>query len=1123
MNKGIWKKLIATVMLIALVVTGINVNSGKTFAKMPTGITVHYKGTDQTPNIYYWNVDGGQNNPIRWPGTAMNSESDNWYSYTFEDAQSIELIFIQNGTQSKDLSRTTGEWWYKDNKWYSSNPELEEETGASIILHFKSPWDGAKLYYWDTNPGEKSLKWPGDNMETEGDGWYKYTIKNAWSANIIFNFNGQQTADLTRVKGEWWFKDNKWYAYNPDAPTEESIVIHFKSPWDGAKIHYWATEPTAMTTTWPGRDMIEEGNGWYKFTFANTNFAKIVFNYNGRQSADLTRTSGEWWLVDNVWHNKNPEEPETTPEETTTEKPTTPETTTEKPTTEPTTPEPTTEETTTEEPTTQEPTTEETTTEEVTTEEPTTPEPTTEEPTTEEPTTQEPTTEEPTTEPTTEDKKESIIVHFKSSWNGAKIHYWNTLPTISSSTWPGKDMESEGDGWYKYTFTNTTSVNIVFNYGGQQTGDLNRKSGEWWYKGSKWYSYNPDNQEETTEQPTTDEGENPEKPEPGEPKGIDFRDETIYFLMVTRFYDGDSSNNVHCWDEVAAMKESGDAAWRGDFKGLIEKLDYIKALGFSAVWITPIVKNISGYDYHGYHASNHSVVDPRYESSDTTYQDLIDAAHEKDMKIIQDIVLNHTGNFGEENIFPLFTKDDTKEDTIDALVKIDEGKLPDNYDELQPAQQYAARINAMKEDDQDINNIYHHEKSLSWEGYTVQTGQIAGDCVDLNTENPVVTDYLIDCYTKYINMGVDAFRIDTVKHISRLTFNNEFIPSFKAAGGSDFYMFGEVATRYRQVWNNNIPAISTPFYTWAETKHYLWNNLARRTESVYQHWMDNQNVGEQPTSTNHLLMGNTYHKPDDSIRSGLDVIDFPMHWNFNNASDAFHVGVDGDKYYSDATWNVTYVDSHDYAPDCAPENQRFAGSQDTWAENLNLMYTFRGIPCIYYGSEIEFMKGAPIDVGPARPLNETGRAYFGDHIEGSVNVTDFGEYTNATGAMAETLNHPLSKHIQRLNRIRRAIPALRKGQYSTEGIFGNMAYKRRYTDAENNIDSFVLVSVTDGATFTGIPNGRYVDAITGDVKVVSNGTLTTPSVGKGNMRVYVLDLPGNPAPGKVGTSGTYLK
>ena len=259
------------------------------------------------------------------------------------------------------------------------------------------------------------------------------------------------------------------------------------------------------------------------------------------------------------------------------------------------------------------------------------------------------------------------------------------------------------------------------------------------------------------------------------------------------------------------------------------------------------------------------------------------------------------------------------------------------------------------------------------------------------------------------------------------------------------------------------------------------------------------------------------------MRSGMDVIDFPMHWNFNNARDAFSVAVGGDHTYNDATWNVTYVDSHDYAPDGAPENQRFAGTQDTWAENLNLMFTFRGIPTLYYGSEIEFMKGAPIDVGPNAPLSTTGRAYFGDKIQGSVTATDFGQYTGASGEVATTLNHPLAQHVRRLNLIRRAVPALQKGQYSVEGIQGEMAFKRRFTDTSKGVDSFALVTITGGATFSGIPNGKYVDAITGDVKNVSNGSLSIGATGKGNMRVYVLELPGNPAPGKIGDAGKYLK
>ena len=429
----------------------------------------------------------------------------------------------------------------------------------------------------------------------------------------------------------------------------------------------------------------------------------------------------------------------------------------------------------------------------------------------------------------------------------------------------------------------------------------------------------------------------------------------------------------------------------------------------------------------------------------------------------------------------------------------------------------------MKEDTNDTNHIYHHEKNLSWESYTVQTGQIAGDCVDLNTENPTVSKYLVDSYKKYINMGVDSFRIDTVKHVSRLTLNNDFIPQLKAAGGDDFYMFGEVCSRYRQVWNNGIPALSAPFYTWKESKTYPWGDRVTNEASTLQNYNDNINVSNQPSSTNAILDGNTYHKPDYSKKSGLDVIDFPMHWNFANARDAFNVAVNGDSTYNDATWNVTYVDSHDYAPDGAPENERFSLGQDVWAENLSLMFTFRGIPTILYGSEIEFQKGKPIDVGPNAPLSETGRAYFGDKIEGSVQTTDYGVYSNATGNMANTLNYPLAQHLIRLNRIRRAIPALQMGEYSVQNVTGDgMAFKRRYTDSTKGIDSFALVTISGNATFSNIPNGKYVDAVTGQAITVTNGTLTASCSGKGNLRVFVLDGSSNPAPGKIGTNTQYI-
>lgn len=636
----------------------------------------------------------------------------------------------------------------------------------------------------------------------------------------------------------------------------------------------------------------------------------------------------------------------------------------------------------------------------------------------------------------------------------------------------------------------------------------------------------------------------------------DFRDETIYFLMTTRFYDGDKSNNEYCWDEggeYLAFGE-GDCGWRGDFKGLAEKLDYIKALGFSAIWITPVVENASGIDYHGYHAYDFSKVDPRYESTNFTYADLIDECHKKGIKVIQDIVLNHSGNFGERNLFHMFDKETVPyinkdiptpaggkrspfmkvAETGNAYEKLMAGLRmtgASDYDTAIGSKQYGARINAMKEDSIDTDFIYHHTKTVDWNSENCQLGQMAGDCVDLNTENPVVFNYLKECYVNYINMGVDAFRIDTVKHISRLTFNKEFIPAFMEAGGENFYIFGETCARYRGRWNEGVPALSPSFYTWKENQEFAWNskgsteesktNSASATAHFTKYKSDFSHPAWADGTANHLLKGNDYHAPDYSMRSHLDQIDFPMHWAFANANDAFSTAVNtNDQDFNDATWNVVYVDSHDYAPDNAPENQRYAKTEE-WPRNLNLMFTFRGIPCIYYGSEIEFMAGAPIDPANTKTsLDKSGRAYFGDHLEGSIVADDFGVYT-ASGTVEETLNHNLAQHIIRLNQIRRTIPALRKGQYSTEDCGdGAISFKRRYKDDE--VDSFVLVAIGGQAKFNNVPEGDYIEVITGQT-VSCSGSLTSEEIGRDNMRIYVLKTPSCEIDGKIGKDGAYLK
>ena len=621
----------------------------------------------------------------------------------------------------------------------------------------------------------------------------------------------------------------------------------------------------------------------------------------------------------------------------------------------------------------------------------------------------------------------------------------------------------------------------------------------------------------------------------------DFRDESIYFMITTRFYDGDPKNNVLCWDNQAAQIETKDPCWRGDFQGVIDKLDYIKALGFTAIWITPVVQNASGYDYHGYHAMDFQHVDCRYQSSDgksgdVMFQELIDKAHAKGIKIILDIVLNHTGNFGEEKLCKLFDRNTQLRNQayIDACMTPTE-TLGSDYLTILPKDQYQRRLTMMKNMDgqnRDIHNYWHHYGQFGWDDPSRWWGQIAGDCVDLNTENDEVAKYLVDCYGQFIKMGVDGFRIDTSGHISRLTFNHQFVPQFAALGKqyenkrlnkAPFFMYGEVCTRGHEATYRGQANLSCYFYTWKSDESLMsqWDGSQSFWDAQVlpegsgpigpQALCGKESFGDKK-SENAKMINGAWHEPDYSEASGFNVIDFPMHYSYNTASDAFRLSKE-DELYNDATYNVVYIDSHDYSPGPNDLN-RFGGTDAQWAENLSLLFTFRGIPCIYYGSEVGFRRGVRIDPGPNGPLSNTGRAYFGGYITGDVTATDFGEY-KATGNVAATLNHDVAQHLIRLNKIRQAVPALRKGQWTTDGCKATgkngIAFKRATKDC------YALVALNGGATFTDCPAGTYTDVVTGKTYTGSTIEVEAPST-QGQLRVLVKDWNG----GKIGEDGAFI-
>lgn len=135
-------------------------------------------------------------------------------------------------------------------------------------------------------------------------------------------------------------------------------------------------------------------------------------------------------------------------------------------------------------------------------------------------------------------------------------------------------------------------------------------------------------------------------------------EEIIYMVMTDRFFDGDPTNNNPENIEGSFDKDHLEAYHGGDFRGIIDKVDYLKDLGITTLWITPIVKNIDTnmmadkndkqFAYHGYWASDFTKIDPHL-GSEEDLKELIDVLHANGMKLMVDVVINHSG-YGTKNI-----------------------------------------------------------------------------------------------------------------------------------------------------------------------------------------------------------------------------------------------------------------------------------------------------------------------------------------------------------------------------------------------------------------------------------------------------------------------------------------
>lgn len=274
----------------------------------------------------------------------------------------------------------------------------------------------------------------------------------------------------------------------------------------------------------------------------------------------------------------------------------------------------------------------------------------------------------------------------------------------------------------------------------------------------------------------------------------DWRDQIIYFVMIDRFDDGDPDNNDQGageYDPTSNAKYSG-----GDLRGIARRIDYIRGLGATAVWITPPVANqwwnVDGRygGYHGYWAEDFMSVDAHYGTL-ADYKALSRTLHGAGMYLVQDVVVNHTANFfayagGWDRADPaanLVLRADSRQRTAPSQPPFDRNDARD------PAQRAAGIYHWTP----DIADFSDRRQELDF--------ALAG-LDDLNTENPEVRRALRASYGYWIReVGVDSFRVDTAFHVPAdyfadfLNADDDNAPGIlrvaQASGRARFHVFGE--------------------------------------------------------------------------------------------------------------------------------------------------------------------------------------------------------------------------------------------------------------------------------------------------------------------------------------------
>jgi pullulanase-type alpha-1,6-glucosidase len=553
--------------------------------------------------------------------------------------------------------------------------------------------------------------------------------------------------------------------------------------------------------------------------------------------------------------------------------------------------------------------------------------------------------------------------------------------------------------------------------------------------------------------------------------------EQFYFVMPDRFADGDKANNTGglTGSRLATGYDPTDKGFYqgGDLKGLTQKLDYIKGLGTTAIWMAPIFKNQpvqgagadSSAGYHGYWITDFTQVDPHFGTNDDLRK-LIAAAHAKGMKIFFDVITNHTadviGNtdntygYLSKGAFPYLSADGTPfddsgyADGTKRFPKVTTASFPRTP--TVPADKKNAKVPAWLNDP----TMYHNRGDSTFAGESADQGDFSG-LDDLWTERPEVVKGMEAIYEKWVkDFAIDGFRIDTVKNVD-MPFWTQWataLDDYAARHGrKNFFMFGETYSAD--------PAITSPYVTQGRldaTLDFPFQDAARSYASQ-----------GAPAGKLAALYGQDYRYTTDK---------------------------------ANAYEEVTFLGNHDMGRIGSFLAQDNPGADDTELLQRDklaneLMFLGRGNPVVYYGDEQGFT-GAGGD-------KDARQTMFASKVADYLDDDEIGtSRTHASDAYDTT--HPLYRAIAALSKLTKDHPALRDGvqtqRYAEPGTAaGVYAYSR--TDQKTRDDYLVAVNNATTAKTVTIPAAgaakaayRALYGTTGTVTTAADGSveITVPSL-----------------------------